>query len=360
MIDKLILFIADYNMVFVAGILIIFGLLETMAGFLATTKRSKDDVMIEVVNTFFLSVITKPLLVFISMFLMKMIFPAAENMFIRVNFILLLMIFLFIDDFLQYWYHRKAHEIKWLWMLHRPHHTATELGFLASYRESVFYFLLMPNIWWLGIFGYLGGALPMALGIVLKQLIIVSSHSLLPWDKYMYNHKFLKPLALVLERIFITPAFHHAHHAKSIADGIGNPNGNFGNMFSIWDQLFGTAKFSHQFPENYGLPSDKNDSWVAQSFYPLVKSKIADSEISYDFKFELTTKLKPAEIYLEEGVYLFCRCGYSKNQPFCDGMHHGTKIHPLKFTIKKEASYKLCNCKLTEKAPFCDNAHAKK
>jgi sterol desaturase/sphingolipid hydroxylase (fatty acid hydroxylase superfamily)/CDGSH-type Zn-finger protein len=359
MLEKFLHFVEVYNMFFVAGILIFFGLLETLAGFLVKTKRTKDDVLIETVNTFVLSVITKPLLVLVSMLIMKLIFPASENVMSGFNFFLMLVIFLLADDFLQYWYHRTAHEIKWLWMLHRPHHTATELGFLASYRESIFYFLLMPNIWWIGIFSFLGGGIPMALGIILKQLVIVSSHSLLPWDKVLYNNKFLKPLAFILERIFITPAFHHAHHAKSIEDDIGNPNGNFGNMFSIWDQLFGTAKFTHKFPQSYGLQTDKGDSWVAQSFYPLLKSKIADSEISYDFKFDTTTSLKPEELVLQPGVYLFCQCGYSKNQPFCDGMHHGTKQLPLKFNINKEAAYKLCNCKLTKSAPFCDNSHLK-
>lgn len=359
MFQKSIQFVEEYNLIFIMGILVFFGLIETMSGFLAKTKRTKDDVMIELVNTFFLSIIAKPLMVFLSMLFMKFVFPASENVLLELNFIILLLIFILIDDFLQYWYHRKAHEIKWLWFLHRPHHTATEMGYLVSYRESIFYFVLMPNIWWLGIFAYFGGGLAVAVGIVLKQVVIISSHSLVTWDKALYNNKYLKPLAIVIERIFITPAFHHGHHAVSIEDGIGNPNGNFGNMFSIWDQLFGTAKFTHKFPEQYGLQTDKGDTWIAQSFYPFVKSNISESEISYNFNFERTTELKPLELTLKPGSYLFCQCGYSKNQPFCDGMHHGTKKVPLKFDIKKEATYKLCNCKLTKSAPFCDNSHLK-
>jgi CDGSH-type Zn-finger protein len=69
--------------------------------------------------------------------------------------------------------------------------------------------------------------------------------------------------------------------------------------------------------------------------------------------------MEPTEIVLAPGDYLYCNCGFSKNQPFCDGSHHGTKIRPTKFTIKKEREYKLCNCKLCAIGPFCDNTHLK-
>lgn len=170
------------------------------------------------------------------------------------------------------------------------------------------------------------------------------------------------PIISVIERIIITPAFHHGHHARSIIDGVGYPNGNFGNMFSIWDQLFGSAKFTHAFPDktNYGLQTDLNDSWAAHVFYPAIASSKSGSEIARDYKFEKTTVLEPEKIVLKEGNYLYCQCGYSKTQPFCDGSHHGTKTQPTLFTIKSEKEYKLCKCKLCKKGPFCDNSHLKK
>ena len=36
-------------------------------------------------------------------------------------------------------------------------------------------------------------------------------------------------------------------------DGISDPNGNYGNMFAIWDHIFRTAKVTRQFPEKLGL-----------------------------------------------------------------------------------------------------------
>lgn len=352
-------FVAQNAMYFIAGILLFFGIIEAIFGYYVNSKRSKDDLLVETISTFVLMVITKPVVMFLAFQAMKLLFPSKENAFMNLSIGLGLIIFLLVDDFLQYWYHRSSHEYKWLWKHHRPHHAATEMGFLVSYRETIYFYMMMPNIWWLGVFTFLGGAIAVGIGIVLKQIIVISSHSLATWDSFFYKRPALMPILRVLERIFITPAFHHGHHAVSKIDGVGQPNGNYGNMFSIWDQLFGSATFTHAFPKDYGLPNDPKDSWASHTFYPLVTSDKEGSEISKDFKFEKTTVLEPAVLRLKEGDYLYCTCGYSKNQPFCDGSHHGTKFQPIKFSIGKERNYKLCQCKLCEKAPFCDDSHLK-
>lgn len=66
----------------------------------------------------------------------------------------------------------------------------------------------------------------------------------------------------------------------------------------------------------------------------------------------------PYEVEVEEGkTYHFCTCGRSKNQPFCDGSHHGTEFTPLAFTAEKTEKVHLCGCKHTKNAPFCDGSH---
>ena len=357
--EKIISFIAANDIALVFGILVIFGLIEAVFGYLSNSKRTKGDVLIETISTFVLIVFTKPIVFFLGFQAVKLVFPNQEGAWQSLPFVIGLLVFLLVDDLLQYWYHRLAHEYKWLWKHHRPHHTATEMGLLVSYRETIYYFMLMPNIYWLGIFTYFGGVVPVSVGIVLKQIIIISSHSLAKWDEFFYKRPALMPIMLVLERIFISPAFHHGHHAVSKIDDIGNPNGNFGNMFSFWDQLFGTAVFTHAFPTEYGIQHDPHDSWASHVFYPLITSNKANSEISKGFKFEKTTVNEPVVLPLKPGNYLYCECGYSQNQPFCDGSHHGTKFQPTKFVIKKEREYKLCQCKLCSKGPFCDNSHLK-
>lgn len=359
MIQSLIHWVAEKHEVLVLAIIAFFGLIETLGGFYANSKRNRDDVLIETFNTFMLMVFTKPLIVFATISALNWAVPSTDGALSLLPFFVSLVGFLLVDDFLQYWYHRFAHEYKWLWKLHRAHHTATELGLMVSYRNAIYYYMLMPNIWWLGIATYFLGGVPVAVGIVLKQVVIVSSHSLVTWDSFFHRRPWLKPVLRLIERIVVTPAFHHAHHAVSKIDGVGNPNGNFGNMLSIWDQMFSSASFSHAFPTAYGIPNDPQDGWAVQSLYPLIKSNQPDSELSANYQFKSTKVNEPAVMTLQPGDYLYCACGYSRNQPFCDGSHHGTGYQPVKFTVERQKQYRLCQCKLCVHAPYCDNSHQK-
>ncbi|HRI04149.1 MAG TPA: sterol desaturase family protein [Pyrinomonadaceae bacterium] len=343
----------------VIGIVVFFSLVETIAGYLTASKKKFGDWIQEAGGFVALSFVYKPLIVFLAFYLGSLLIPNVQNYVANSYLWAVFLIYLFIDDILQYWYHRFGHEYGWLWKLHRPHHQAEEMGFFVSYRNAGLYYLLMPNIWWVGLVVFAGGAKAVAIGLIVKQLVIIGSHSLVRWDEILYKYTFLNPLATVLERIIVTPAFHYAHHGKSMIDGVSDPNGNYGNMFSIWDQMFGTAKFTRQFPTEIGLVNDPKDKWTASYFYPLIASEKPDSEISRGFKKNVTTKSEPAVCEFAAGEkYLWCRCGRSQNQPFCDGSHHGTKFKPLLCTSKRDGSTKLCQCKLTKSPPFCDNSHS--
>jgi len=59
-------------------------------------------------------------------------------------------------------------------------------------------------------------------------------------------------------------------------------------------------------------------------------------------------------------TYLWCACGRSKRQPFCDGRsHEGTGIEPVRYTCTMENEEALfCGCKQTATPPFCDGTHS--
>ncbi len=336
--------------------LVFFGGLETLLGHYSDTQRTKDDWAVEFLGFFLLSLNS-----FIVLFgvhaLLNIVAPDAFFNLSELTLWLAVPLYMLVDDIAQYWYHRSAHEYDFLWKHHRPHHAAEEMGVMVSFRNSWIYYLFLPNIWWVAICTYLGMIPATVIGLIVKQLVVTSSHSTWRWDEYLYKIKLLSPIMWVIEHIFVTPAFHYGHHGKSKADGISDPNGNFGNAFTIWDQLFGTATFTRQFPVELGLPNNPNDSWSAHLFYPFIKSKQEGSEIAKDFKRTQTATLEGITVDLEKGTHLWCQCGFSKNQPFCDGSHHGTKIKPIAFEVKRSGQVKLCNCKQTKASPFCDNTH---
>jgi CDGSH-type Zn-finger protein/quercetin dioxygenase-like cupin family protein len=56
--------------------------------------------------------------------------------------------------------------------------------------------------------------------------------------------------------------------------------------------------------------------------------------------------------------YLWCSCGRSKSQPFCDGSHAGTGFLPVAFKAERDEDVIFCGCKHTGTPPFCDGAHS--
>jgi len=69
---------------------------------------------------------------------------------------------------------------------------------------------------------------------------------------------------------------------------------------------------------------------------------------------------KPKTVKLKKGEeYLFCTCGRSDDQPFCDGSHAETDMTPKSFVPHKDEKAVLCQCKHTGDAPYCDGTHAK-
>jgi CDGSH iron-sulfur domain-containing protein 3 len=55
---------------------------------------------------------------------------------------------------------------------------------------------------------------------------------------------------------------------------------------------------------------------------------------------------------------LWCACGLSKRQPFCDFSHKGSGIEPLSFATTEDLTVALCGCKRTKRPPYCDGSHA--
>ncbi|MCB2100598.1 MAG: CDGSH iron-sulfur domain-containing protein [Rhodobacterales bacterium] len=67
---------------------------------------------------------------------------------------------------------------------------------------------------------------------------------------------------------------------------------------------------------------------------------------------------EPYAVEVEAGKkYLWCSCGLSKKQPFCDASHKGTPFKPLLHVAEESGTVYFCGCKHTKSPPMCDGSH---
>ena len=128
-------------------------------------------------------------------------------------------------DFLTYCRHRAEHA--WFWPIHSAHHSPTTLDAANAYQHPLqivtrFIFTGIP----LSVFQFDGLAVPAAAATAMA-FMEVFIHS--PTEIHFGP----------LRRIFVDPRFHRVHH--SIEER--HFQKNFGVVFTLWDQLFGTAHF---------------------------------------------------------------------------------------------------------------------
>jgi len=129
----------------------------------------------------------------------------------------------FLIDLVFYWYHRASHRSHFLWAVHMNHHCSQEMNFLVAFRQAWFgplskvpFFAVLPLLGLDPTMTVVAGAISTLWGVVGHTQIV---------DK-------LGPL----EWLFNTPSHHRVHHGT-------NPeyiDKNYGNLFIIWDRMFGT------------------------------------------------------------------------------------------------------------------------
>ena len=265
-----------------AGLFILaLGIVEFIAG-LYESRWTKNERFLDIACFAIPYVTVKPLTFYFSLKALPFLLPGLRNTLGWVPFGWGLLIICIADDLTQYWYHRLHHQVPWLWRFHRTHHSASYMGMAMASRQNLIYTLFFSQIYLTAVLSYLGLARQALMVLTIKSVITILAHSAIPWDKPFYKYKVLHPVAWVLERLISTPATHHAHHAATTDDGVGYYKGNFGNMFFLWDVLFGTALISRKYPESYGISHYEGDPWQAQFLWPIFKSNIAGSELAAD------------------------------------------------------------------------------
>ncbi|WP_082035800.1 sterol desaturase family protein [Pedobacter lusitanus] len=262
-------------------LVLVLGILEFSFG-LYKKRWTKNEKLVDIACFVLPKLVIRPAIAFFGLQLLPAVIPAFRNQFDWVSFGWGVLIIAIADDLTQYWYHRLHHEVPWLWRFHRTHHSAPYMGMAMASRQNAIYTLFFSQTYVTTILVYLGLGAPRIVVGAIKSTITTLAHSSIPWDKPFYKYKILHPVAWVLERLISTPATHHAHHAATTDDGVGYYKGNFGNMFFLWDIIFGTAHLSRQYPAVYGISHYEEDPWYAQLLWPIFKSNVAGSELAAD------------------------------------------------------------------------------
>lgn len=163
----------------------------------------------------------------------------------------------FCTDLVSYWFHRSYHTIPLLWRLHRVHHSDTNL-------DSATFFRFHPFDWFLDnssaivaacIFGLDMNII--AFDFLLYLPLLLAHHSNIVFPAWFDNS---------FGKIIVSPNIHKVHHhqQQQFTDS------DYGNIFIIWDKIFGTYKYLPVNEIKYGL--EEFDSKQRQSFWFLLMS----------------------------------------------------------------------------------------
>ena len=148
--------------------------------------------------------------------------------------------------------HWIEHNVKWMWKFHIIHHTDKEVDVTTGLRhhpgESVFRLLFTA----LAVF--VSGA---SFGIVMLYQTVSAffahlTHANITVPKIIDN---------ILDKVFVTPHFHKVHHHYILP----HTDRNYGNIFSIWDRIFGTYLDLDREKLIYGVdvfPDEKKNSRI--------------------------------------------------------------------------------------------------
>ena len=254
----------------ILGIFLGFALLELWRSKLfSKAEQTRDDGIVEGVSMTMLLAGTQPAILLTSAFLLSKFAPNLEGALANIGILAAIVLFLILDDMMQYWWHRASHTFHWLYNLHRAHHNARYMSVRLVYRNNIIYYALMPGLWLSGALIYMGLGWVYAGYIIVKMAVIIGAHSDVAWDAPLYRIKWLSPIMWLVERTISTPATHHAHHGRHGDDPAVNYKGNYGNLLFFWDVLFGTAKITRQFPKSYGVENLAPATLGQQLLWPI-------------------------------------------------------------------------------------------
>jgi sterol desaturase/sphingolipid hydroxylase (fatty acid hydroxylase superfamily) len=265
----------DYEVL--AGIIVfstfvIFYGAELVGGRIQAAPRPLRDALFTLFGIFSQTMVAGALIGSVAGYLVMQAFPQYAGSYSTVSFWLAFPLLFVINEFMHYWLHRAAHEWRWLWKIHRTHHSAQDLNTGVLYRYNVFWVMVIPHTWTGAFAVYFGLGAPFIIAVLTTYFVNVSTHTSYRWDLYLRSKlPWTEPVWKVIEKIMTLPDTHHAHHAYGRG---AHPNGNYAISIFLFDVIFGTAKNPNQRQKNFGLPISPRLHWAEELFWPVVKKPL--------------------------------------------------------------------------------------
>lgn len=259
------------GIIVVTGFGLSFGL-ELAGGRIKNAQRPGRDALFTLFGLLSQGIISGAMIGAAAGFLIATLWPGNAGAFSHISFWIVFPLIFFGEEMLHYWIHRYAHEWRWLWKIHRTHHSAQDMNAGVIYRYNIFWVMILPQSW-IGAFAtYLGQVDAFAVAVLITFFVNVLTHSSYRWDLALREKMpWSEPFWKVFERIITLPDTHHAHHSYGKT---AHPNGNYAVTLFIYDIIFGTAKIPNQKQKVFGLPISSRLHWAEELFWPLIKKPL--------------------------------------------------------------------------------------
>ncbi|MBP92882.1 MAG: sterol desaturase [Flavobacteriaceae bacterium] len=134
---------------------------------------------------------------------------------------------LLLDFFGAYLAHFVEHKVKPLWMVHLVHHTDHHVDTTTGNRHHPIESVIRFTFTILGVF---------IVGTPIAIVFLYQSLSVIFTQLTHANIKMPRKLDKFMSYVFVSPDMHKVHHHYILP----YTDSNYGNIFSIWDRLFGT------------------------------------------------------------------------------------------------------------------------
>lgn len=163
-----------------------------------------------------------------------------------------------LDLVAQYTVHYLLHKVKFMWRFHMVHHSDTMVDATTGTRHHPGDYVMREFFSLIAIVVF---GMPFGFYVLYRMLTILFTY-------FSHANIVLPNIAeRILGLVFITPNMHKFHHhfERPWTDS------NYGNIFSLWDRLFGTLVIEDVNKVKYGLDvldSEKSDNLAYQIKVP--------------------------------------------------------------------------------------------